>query len=117
VSAYEDLTMLNHLPTAQLQASATLQAGPEDAVRVYLQNPTSYLAFMIKLGICDDRGDEILPVLWEDNYFSLLPGESRVVVARYPAQELGAHSKLEVEGWNVGRVIVPVAQIDTGIRK
>src|SRR5262249_46385651 len=69
------------------------------------------------LGICDDRGDEILPVLWEDNYFSLLPGESRVVVARYPAQELSAHSKLEVEGWNVGRVNVPVAQIDTGIRK
>ena len=117
VSAYEDLTMLNHLPTARLQASATLQTGREDTVRIHLQNPTSSLAFMVKLGICDNRGDEILPVLWEDNYLSLLPAESRVVVARYPAQKLGAHAKLEVEGWNVGRMIVPVAQLDTGIRK
>jgi exo-1,4-beta-D-glucosaminidase len=117
VSAYEDLTMLNHLPTARLQASATLQAGREDTVRVHLQNPTSNLAFMVRLGICDDQGDEILPVLWEDNYLSLLPLESRLVVARYPVQKLGAHAKLEVEGWNVGRMIVPVAQLATGIRK
>ena len=116
VSAYEDLSMLNHLPTAQLQASATLQAGAGDTVRVHLENPTSNLAFLIKLGICNGQGNEILPVLWEDNYFSLLPGESRIVVARYPTQKLGPNPKLEVEGWNVGRVIVPVSQIDFGIR-
>jgi len=109
--------MLNHLPTSRLQGSAALQAGPGDTVRVHLQNPTRNLAFFIKLGICDDRGDEILPVLWEDNYFSLLPGESRIVFARYPTQKLGLHPKLEVEAWNVGRVIIPIAQIDNGIRK
>ena len=28
-----------------------------------------------------EEGDEVLPVLWEDNYFALLPGESREVAA------------------------------------
>ena len=27
-------------------------------------------------------GNEILPVFWDDNYFSLLPGESKVVCAK-----------------------------------
>ncbi len=34
-------------------------------------------------------GDEILPVLWQDNYISLLPGEKREVTATYRAQGIG----------------------------
>ena len=47
-------------------------------------------------------GDEILPVLWQDNYISLLPGEKREVTATYRARELGATQPVvEVSGWNV----------------
>jgi exo-1,4-beta-D-glucosaminidase len=47
-------------------------------------------------------GEEILPVIWEDNYFSLLPGEKREVTATYRTSELGAATpKVEVSGWNV----------------
>jgi exo-1,4-beta-D-glucosaminidase len=47
-------------------------------------------------------GDEILPVFWQDNYISLLPGEKREVMATYRAQELGASQPtVEVSGWNV----------------
>ena len=43
-------------------------------------------------------GDEILPVIWQDNYISLLPGEKREVTASYRAQELGtAQPAVEVE--------------------
>jgi exo-1,4-beta-D-glucosaminidase len=52
-----------------------------------------------------DKGshrDEILPVIWQDNYISLLPGEKREVTATYRASELGASKPVvEVSGWNV----------------
>jgi len=53
------------------------------------------------------RGDqEALPVLWEDNYLSLLPGETRVVTATYRVRDLGgALPQLVVSGWNVPRTI------------
>ena len=40
----------------------------------------------------DSDGEEILPVLWEDNYFALLPGQSRQVTATYQAKDLGRAS-------------------------
>ena len=47
-------------------------------------------------------GDEILPVLWQDNYVSLLPGEKRELTATYRVKELGAAQPVvEVSGWNV----------------
>jgi exo-1,4-beta-D-glucosaminidase len=45
--------------------------------------------------------EEILPVLWQDNYISLLPGEKREITATYRAAELGAAKPtVEVKGWN-----------------
>jgi exo-1,4-beta-D-glucosaminidase len=52
------------------------------------------------------RGDEeALPVLWEDNYVSLLPGETRTITATYRLRDLGGSPpRLVVAGWNVRRV-------------
>jgi exo-1,4-beta-D-glucosaminidase len=44
----------------------------------------------------------MLPVLWEDNYFTLMPGEKRNIEAVYPLQDLrNAKPLVEVEGWNL----------------
>jgi exo-1,4-beta-D-glucosaminidase len=46
-------------------------------------------------------GQEILPVLWQDNYVTLLPGEKREISATYAAGNLGATKPVvEVKGWN-----------------
>jgi exo-1,4-beta-D-glucosaminidase len=48
------------------------------------------------------KGEEILPVVWQDNYISLLPGEKREITATYRASELGAaKAAVEISGWNV----------------
>ena len=44
-------------------------------------------------------GEEVLPVLWEDNYFPLLPGQTRQITASY--QTLEVKTLVEVDGWNV----------------
>ena len=118
VSAYEDLTMLNQLPSSQLQASATLEATASgDAVRVQLRNPTNHLAFLVKVGVREKGSDdEVLPVLWEDNYFSVLPGESRQTVVHFPGRHLTKATELDVEGWNVEHLKISVGENTAGIR-
>jgi exo-1,4-beta-D-glucosaminidase len=118
VSAYEDLTMLNQLPRVRLEASATLEHNG-NAVRVQLHNPSHDLAFQVQLGIHEEKQeDEILPVFWEDNYFSLMPGESRVVVARYSAShKLEGHPQLEVGGWNVDALTLPLKPVGNDSKK
>jgi hypothetical protein len=50
-----------------------------------------------------------VPVLWEDNYFSLLPGEERIIAVSYDASELhGAHPVIQAGGFNVALGEVPV---------
>jgi exo-1,4-beta-D-glucosaminidase len=49
-------------------------------------------------------GEEALPVTWEDNYITLLPGETRTLTARYNVRELGGGSpSVLVTGWNIHR--------------
>ena len=48
------------------------------------------------------KGEEILPVVWEDNYISLLPGEKRELTASYRTAQLAAtQPTIEVTGWNI----------------
>jgi len=51
---------------------------------------------------------EILPVFWEDNYFSLLPGEERIISVSYDTANLqGAHPVIQVGGFNIEAGEVP----------
>jgi exo-1,4-beta-D-glucosaminidase len=43
----------------------------------------------------------VTPIFWEDNYFSLLPGESRTVSAKFDSSLLnGKEAVVELDGWN-----------------
>lgn len=101
VLSYGDLSLLNQLKKVQVEVSASRLTDGND-VRVQIHNPSTDLAFQVHLSIVNDKsGEEILPVLWDDNYISLLPGESRVVVARYNSAVSGDPLRLEMNGWNV----------------
>lgn len=102
VTSYEDLSMLNQLQKVPLDVTASASRPLEGQdVRVQIHNPSKNLAFQIHLSVVDEKsGEEILPVLWDDNYFSLIPGESRIVVAHYSSTNVG-HLRLEVGGWNI----------------
>lgn len=109
IAEYEDLTALNALPRIRLKASA-LKSKAGDHVRVTLHNPNKSLAFQVHLGIRNHGSeDEVLPVLWEDNYISLMPGESKVLTAKYLKKNMvGERATLMVEGWNIEPVTVLV---------
>lgn len=95
-SRHADLTMLGTLPVASLRATLQTQGGRSV---VQLENTGTSLAFQVRLKLVDAKGEEILPVYWDDNYVSLLPGERREIAAASDAP--GAPAALEIDGWNV----------------
>ncbi len=102
-SAYADFRELQDLPKVALKSALALQgAGPESAARVSVENTGKTLAYLVRLRLLrGSGGEEVLPVWWEDNYFSLLPGEKREIAVRYRASDAaGAHPVLAVDGWN-----------------
>jgi len=103
-SSYADYTALSQLPKVKLKVTDHTERKSEEAVtHVTLENPSTSLAFFVRLKVNKGKGgEELLPVVWQDNYISLLPGEKREVTASYRAGELGsAQPAVEVSGWNV----------------
>ena len=79
-------------------------SGATGTARVTLKNPGQSIAFFLRLQVTGRGDEEALPVLWEDNYVSLLPGETRVVTANYRVRDLGgAAPRVVVTGWNIHR--------------
>jgi exo-1,4-beta-D-glucosaminidase len=102
--SFADYTALSQLPKVKLKfAEHTERKGENSLTHVTIENPGKNLAFFVRLKVNKGaHGDEILPVIWEDNYISLLPGEKREVTATYRASELGEEKpSVQVSGWNV----------------
>jgi exo-1,4-beta-D-glucosaminidase len=100
-----DFTALNRLPEVELNfsvSSVNLENGKYTAV-VELANPSTNLAFSVNPKIIKrDSKDLVLPVLWDDNYFSLLPEEKRSLKVEFDAKNLdGATPVFAIDGWNI----------------
>jgi exo-1,4-beta-D-glucosaminidase len=101
---FADFHALSTLAPADVKISATsVPKGADEITRVTLENSGKTLAFSVRLKVnLGAGGDEILPVLWHDNYVSLLPGEKREIAATYAAKSLqGAEPSVQVDGWNL----------------
>ncbi len=90
MKSFVDLTGLEQLPEVELLAEHTIEAAGENEIaRIRLRNPSPHLAFFVRLRITKGPGgDDLLPVVWEDNFISLLPGETRELTATYRRQDL-----------------------------
>ena len=110
VTSHADLTALATLPAPRLAVSARAQAPPAGEGRtavVRVANTGKTLAFQVRLKM-SAGAKELLPVLWEDNYFTLLPGESREVDVSYPAG--AGTATVEALAWNGAAVTAAVTR-------
>jgi exo-1,4-beta-D-glucosaminidase len=103
---FSDLSGLNTLPQTKIEVksqSTKEQDGSNAGARVSIRNPSDNIAFMVHLRITKGKnGENLTPIFWSDNYFSLLPGEQKEVTAGYDAADLdGKDAALEVNGYNV----------------
>ena len=99
-----DHTDLEKLPPAKLDMTYSVEKQPEEHVaHVTLKNPAEHLAFGVHLAVRQgEDGPEVAPMYWEDNYFSVLPGQEKRVSARFAPEDLaGKPPVVTVDGWNV----------------
>jgi len=110
-SAYADLAGLNTLPPVKLRVRSSMsKVGSETLVRTLVENPSSSLAFLAHLRVAKAKdGDDVVPIFWDDNYISLLPGEKRELSARFAsAKAAGGSLMLTLDGWNVAPATIPL---------
>jgi hypothetical protein len=75
------------------------RAGADTRVDVVLTNRGRAVALGTKITMLDFEGARVLPVYYDDNYVTLLPGESRRLQVLCPATSARC-AKLALRGWN-----------------
>jgi exo-1,4-beta-D-glucosaminidase len=101
---FGDLTGLNSLPQVKLEVKAeSHHEGGKETLRLKIKNPSASVAFQIHGRITQGKdGDDVVPIFWDDNYFSLLPGEEKSVTVTYDTPDLDAKEPvLEIDGYNM----------------
>jgi len=110
LSQFADFAALQDLPKASVNASMSLSdAGNDTAAHITVENTGSSLAFLVRLRLLKGKaGAEVLPVFFDDNYFSLLPGEKREVTVHVRKADLGsAQPALALDGFNLAPTQLP----------
>jgi len=103
---FGDLTGLGSLPAVQLESSAVIDQ-PSGAslgkAHVRVKNASGSVAFQVRLRLANRNEDrDVVPVFWDENYFSLLPGEERIISLSYDSSLLReAQPVIEIGGFNV----------------
>jgi exo-1,4-beta-D-glucosaminidase len=102
IRSYADFTSLARLPKVSVKTTSRAGAeGTDEVERVTLENNGKSLAFFVHLSV-DAGGRDVAPVIWSDNYVSLMPGEKREITARVHKKDLrGAPARVKADGWNV----------------
>lgn len=108
ITEFADFTSLKDLPPAKIQVEPTWD---ENGLQVNVNNPSSKLAFFVELRVVSDKtGRSILPILWNDNYISLLPGETKQLTARFSTEQLkGEKPMLLYSGFNIADGMAKIA--------
>jgi exo-1,4-beta-D-glucosaminidase len=110
---YEGFEDLAKLPRVKLVSEAKWSCvGDENICTVAVKNPTASLAFMVWLRLQQaEDAKPVRPAFYDDNFFSLLPGESRTISIKYADKATGSQKvQLLVDGWNIEtQEIVPEA--------
>lgn len=102
----ENYTALSGLPGVRPTGKVERLAnkGGSSFLQATITNPGSTVALMLCLKLVRDDGtkERVLPIYYEDNYFSLLPHETRKISIEFDERSLGgAKPLLLLEGWNV----------------
>ncbi|NDQ56470.1 MAG: glycoside hydrolase [Acidipila sp.] len=101
---WADLTALNSMPPAEVSVEGKVVslAGGATA-KLTIRNNSKTVAFFMRAEVTKGPdGEEVLPVLYNDNYVTLFPNESAIIQASYKVSDLsGQQPGFRVEGYNV----------------
>ncbi len=105
---YADFSGLNKLAMTTIKAIKSVKRENDMiATTVTLENTSDKLAFFIELELVDpEKNTPVLPVFWNDNYVSLLPGEKKVLTAQSFDKDTGKKEpEVRIKGYNLKEVL------------
>ncbi len=89
---------IRKLGTPDLDVKSSFQKGESCKGTVTVTNKSDFPALVLRVKLTDAKGELILPVIYSDNYFSLMPGESKEITLECSAFDLaGREPKVVVE--------------------
>jgi hypothetical protein len=100
----DNLTDLDKLPEVALQPQIVRSdTETKSFITVTLHNDTKYVALMAHVQLRRKLSNKrVLPVYYDNNYISLIPGETRVIHIQADTKDLQREPALVmVDGWNV----------------
>jgi len=109
---FADLTGLNSLPQVKLDVQSSARGtGETGMIQLHVKNTSSSVAFMVHPRLTKGPdGDDLVPIFWDDNYFSLLPDEEKTVSASFAVADLaGSKPSLTLDGYNIAPTAVTIA--------
>lgn len=96
---------LKQLPKVSLRAQTQYDKGDDGEwkAEVTVENRSDAPALMVRLNIVGDKDSkQFLPIFYSDNYFALLPGETKVVRVHWKDVDTRGNAPLlKVSGYNV----------------
>ncbi len=105
--AFADYKALDKLPKINLEYDYKYSTENEfGKVALTIKNTTETIAFFNFLDVLNPESRlPVLPIFWDDNYVTLLPGEERTYDAKFFLSDFkGEKPVIEVRGWNVEKV-------------
>jgi exo-1,4-beta-D-glucosaminidase len=103
-TSYTDFSALQNIGKTALKVSYQTSKGSDSTGHVItITNTGKTVAFQVHLRALKGKdGDDILPVIFSDNYLELAPGETRVIHCKY-AEKDAAHAEpyFLTSAWNI----------------
>ncbi len=103
-SAYADFSALHNIPSTIVDVQASInKKQSETSHTITITNTGKAVAFFVHIRTLKGKnGDDILPVIFSDNYISLAPGESRTLECSYENKDAeNAKPYILISGWNI----------------
>ena len=98
-----NLKALHDVPEASIKSNIARKADKcEEHIQVELTNNGDSPAMMLRLKVKDSATDDlVLPVIYSDNYFFLMPGESKTVTISVRKEDFSGKPEIHMEGFNL----------------
>lgn len=95
---HADFKPLASIPNANVKTKISRK---DDTITVTLENKSANVAFFNRLAALNPNGMLYAPAWWDDNYFSLRPGEKKTVNCKLPTSADAVEARITLDGWNV----------------
>ncbi|HEY6976840.1 MAG TPA: glycoside hydrolase family 2 protein, partial [Chitinophagaceae bacterium] len=99
-----DFSSLQKMPLTTLKVNYTTTEQESKTIhKITVTNTGKAVAFFVHLRALKGKdGDDILPIIFEDNYFLLTPGESRTIDCSYEKKDAGnTVPYILTSAWNI----------------